>query len=141
MLLFFSKGRILWKYFLLNLLALLEQCDILNTSLLHIRVPMLWTKMTDHLNFRSKVFIFYSKFSKCIKHHSFWLIICRLEMFIDGLVNFHRRLSSLNQILRKLSNYISSNTFWSLSDVRNWQSLEQFNSSVLLKLFICTAKT
>jgi hypothetical protein len=59
--------------------------------------------MADHLNLGLQIFVFHSKLSKGVQHHGFTFVICRLEMFIYGIVDLFWGLSIEYQKLGKLS--------------------------------------
>ncbi len=99
MLLFLSKNGILGKHFFLDFFVFVKKSDVLDASLLHIRIPMLTAQMADHLNFRLEVFILHSQFGKRIKHHGLALVGGCLEMFVDDFINFGGGLACLYQVI------------------------------------------
>jgi hypothetical protein len=99
LLLFLSENWILREYFFLDFFAFVKKSDVLNSSLLHVRIPMLAAQMANHLHFRLEVFILHSQFGKRIEHHGLTRVGGRLEMFVDDFINFGWSLASLYQVI------------------------------------------
>lgn len=105
--------------FFLNFVAFIKQRDILDTSLLDIRVPVFTAEMTYHLNFRLQIIILDSQLGESVKHHGFAFVAGSLEMLVDNFVNFCWGFSCFDQVLTELGNNISADTFGCLSNVRD----------------------